>query len=163
MIKYQIMKTNIGLTAQNADAVAVELAKLLANEFVLYTKTRNAHWNVTGDNFHANHIFFESQYQKLDGLIDSVAERMRKIGHYAPATMKIYLELTHLTEYSERTNDGLGYMKDLLADHESIIEFIRGNITPFAEKYKDYGSSDFLTGLMESHEEMAWMIRSYFK
>ena len=163
MIKYQIMKTNIGLTAQNADAVAVELAKLLANEFVLYTKTRNAHWNVTGDNFHANHIFFESQYQKLDGLIDSVAERMRKIGHYAPATMKIYLELTHLTEYSERTNDGLGYMKDLLADHESIIEFIRGNITPFAEKYKDYGSSDFITGLMESHEEMAWMIRSYFK
>ncbi|GAA3977640.1 Dps family protein [Pedobacter ginsengiterrae] len=144
MIKYQIMKTNIGLTAQNADAVAVELAKLLANEFVLYTKTRNAHWNVTGDNFHANHIFFESQYQKLDGLIDSVAERMRKIGHYAPATMKIYLELTHLTEYSERTNDGLGYMKDLLADHESIIEFIRGNITPFAEKYKDYGSSDSL-------------------
>ncbi|WP_344768709.1 DNA starvation/stationary phase protection protein [Pedobacter ginsengiterrae] len=138
------MKTNIGLTAQNADAVAVELAKLLANEFVLYTKTRNAHWNVTGDNFHANHIFFESQYQKLDGLIDSVAERMRKIGHYAPATMKIYLELTHLTEYSERTNDGLGYMKDLLADHESIIEFIRGNITPFAEKYKDYGSSDSL-------------------
>lgn len=163
MIKYQIMKTNIGLTAQNADAVAVELAKLLANEFVLYTKTRNAHWNVTGENFHANHIFFESQYQKLDGLIDSVAERMRKIGHYAPATMKIYLELTHLTEYSERTNDGLGYMKDLLADHESIIEFIRGNITPFAEKYKDYGSSDFITGLMESHEEMAWMIRSYFK
>ncbi|KQN36302.1 DNA starvation/stationary phase protection protein [Pedobacter sp. Leaf41] len=157
------MKTNIGITEKNTDAVAVELAKLLADEFVLYTKTRNAHWNVTGDNFHANHIFFENQYKQLDELIDSVAERMRKIGHFAPATIKSYLELTQLTEYSERSNDGLGFMKDLLQDHESIIEFLRGNIVPFAEKYKDYGTSDFITGLMETHEEMAWMIRSYFR
>lgn len=157
------MKAKIGLTEKNADAVAAELAKLLADEFVLYTKTRNAHWNVTGDNFHAMHIFFEKQYIQLEDLIDSVAERMRKIGHYAPATMKAYLELTHLTEYSERTNDGPGYMKDLLSDHESIIDFLRGNVTPFAEKYKDYGTSDFITGLMETHEEMAWMIRSYFR
>ncbi|SEM89806.1 starvation-inducible DNA-binding protein [Chryseobacterium taichungense] len=157
------MKARIGLTEKNADTVAAELAKLLADEFVLYTKTRNAHWNVTGDNFHAMHIFFEKQYTQLEDLIDSVAERMRKIGHYAPATMKAYLELTHLTEYSERTNDGLGYMKDLLSDHESIIDFLRGNITPFAEKYKDYGTSDYITGLMETHEEMAWMLRSYFR
>lgn len=157
------MKTNIGITEKNTDAVAVELAKLLADEFVLYTKTRNAHWNVTGDNFHAKHIFFENQYKQLDELIDSVAERMRKIGHFAPATIKNYLELTQLTEYSERSNDGLGFMKDLLQDHESIIEFLRGNIVPFAEKYKDYGTSDFITGLMETHEEMAWMIRSYFR
>ncbi|ROS20213.1 starvation-inducible DNA-binding protein [Chryseobacterium nakagawai] len=158
-----IMKTKIGITEQNTRAVADQLAKLLADETLLYIKTRNAHWNVTGDNFHANHIFFEEQYKQLDELIDSVAERMRKIGHYAPATMKMYLELTHLTEYSDRTNDGLGYMKDLLADHENIIEFLRGNITPFAEEFKDFGTSDFITGLMETHEEMAWMIRSYFR
>jgi starvation-inducible DNA-binding protein len=157
------MKATIGITEKNTSAVSGELAKLLADEFVLYTKTRNAHWNVTGDNFHANHIFFENQYKQLDEIIDSVAERMRKIGHYAPASLKTYLELTHLTEYSERTNDGLGFMKDLLQDHESIIDFLRGNITPFANDYKDYGSSDFITGLLEIHEEMAWMIRSYFR
>lgn len=162
-LNLKIMKTNIGLTEQNTEAVAEQLAKLLADETVLYIKTRNAHWNVTGDNFHANHIFFEEQYKQIDELIDSVAERLRKIGHYAPATMKAYLELTHLTEYSERTNDGLGFMKDLLKDHESIIDFLRGNVTPFAEKYKDYGSSDFITSLIETHEEMAWMIRSYFR
>jgi len=157
------MKATIGITEKKTSAVSGELAKLLADEFVLYTKTRNAHWNVTGDNFHANHIFFENQYKQLDEIIDSVAERMRKIGHYAPASLKTYLELTHLTEYSERTNDGLGFMKDLLQDHESIIDFLRGNITPFANDYKDYGSSDFITGLLEIHEEMAWMIRSYFR
>lgn len=157
------MKANIGITQKQTDSVAIQLSKLLADEFVLYTKTRNAHWNVTGENFHAMHVFFEDQYNQLEKVIDRVAERMRKIGHYAPATLKIYLELTHLTEYNERSNDGLGFLKDLLKDHESIIEFIRGNITPFAEKYHDYGSSDFVTGVMETHEEMAWMIRSYFR
>ncbi|WP_339868480.1 DNA starvation/stationary phase protection protein [uncultured Algoriphagus sp.] len=157
------MQTTIGITQKNTDAVSIQLAKLLADEVILYIKTRNAHWNVTGNNFHALHLFFEEHYKQLDELVDSVAERMRKIGHYAPATMKMYLELTHLTEYRERSNDGQGFMKDLLADHESIIEFIRGNIVPFAEEFKDYGSSDFITGVMEKHEEMAWMLRSYFR
>jgi len=157
------MKAHIGLTEKDSDAVSIQLAKLLSDEFVLYTKTRNAHWNVTGADFHAMHIFFENQYKQLDDLIDSVAERIRKIGHFAPATMKLFLDLTHLTEYSERTNDGLGYMADLLADHESIIAFIRGNITPFADQNKDYGTSDFVTNVMEIHEEMAWMLRSYFR
>jgi len=155
------MKTNIGITAENRQAVSEQLAKLLADEYVLYTKTRNAHWNVEGPDFLSKHKFFEQQYGLLEGFIDSVAERIRKIGHYAPATLKNFLALTHLTEYSERKNDSLGYIKDLLADHETVIEFIRGNINPIADEYGDAGTSDYLTGLMEEHEEMAWILRSH--
>ncbi|MGN8055045.1 Dps family protein [Pedobacter sp. 22163] len=157
------MKTNIGISEENRSAVAAQLGKLLADEFVLYTKTRNAHWNVEGANFHSMHIFFEKQYGALDELMDSVAERIRKIGHYAPATVAQLLQLTHLTEQTDRKNDSLGFLKDLLADHDSIIEFLRGNIDPFANEFKDAGTSDYITGLMEKHEEMAWMIRSYMK
>ena len=112
--------------------------------------------------FHSMHLFFEGQYEKLDDIMDDVAERIRKIGHYAPATLKQVLELTQLTEYSERKNTE-DFIRDLLADHERIIEFIRGNIDPDAEKYKDFGSSDFVTGIMEEHESMAWMLRAFLK
>ena len=155
------MKTNIGISAENRQAVSEQLAKLLADEYVLYTKTRNAHWNVEGADFLSKHKFFEEQYGLLEGFIDSVAERIRKIGHYAPATLKNFLALTHLTEYSERKNDSLGYIRDLLADHETVIEFIRGNINPIADEYGDAGTSDYLTGLMEEHEEMAWILRAH--
>ncbi len=37
------MTTNIGITDSNRQAVSNELAKLLADEYVLCTKTRNAH------------------------------------------------------------------------------------------------------------------------
>jgi starvation-inducible DNA-binding protein len=109
------------------------------------------------------HLFFESQYDQLDEIMDSVAERIRTLGHYAPATLKSFLQLTHLAELTERTNDSLGFIRELLEDHESIIEFIRGNINPFANDYHDLGTSDFVTGLMEDHEKMAWMLRSHLK
>jgi starvation-inducible DNA-binding protein len=155
------MKTNIGINEANRKAVSDELAKLLADEFILYTKTRNAHWNIEGADFHTVHLFFESQYQQLEEVVDGVAERMRKIGHYAPATLNQFLQLTHLTEKLENSNNSQGYIKELLADHESIIMFLRGNITQFAEKFQDMGSSDYLTQLLETHEEMAWMLRAH--
>jgi len=157
------MKTNIGIKEADRQAVSDQLAKLLADEFVLYTKTRNAHWNIEGPDFHSMHVFFEQQYNELDEIMDSVAERIRKIGHYAPATLTQLLQLTHLTEKLDHKNDSLGFLKELLEDHESIIEFIRGNIDPFVSKYNDAGTSDFITGLMETHEGMAWMLRSHFR
>ncbi|PZR25247.1 MAG: DNA starvation/stationary phase protection protein [Citrobacter freundii] len=157
------MKTSIGIKEENRKAVAIQLSKLLADEFVLYTKTRNAHWNVEGPDFHAMHLFFESQYNQLDEIMDSVAERIRSIGHYAPATLKSFLQLTHLSELGERDNSSKDFIQELLNDHEAIIEFIRGNINPFANDYGDAGTSDFITGLMEQHEKLGWMLRSYFK
>jgi starvation-inducible DNA-binding protein len=29
------------------------------------------------------------------------------------------------------------------------------------DKFGDAGTSDFLTGLMEKHEKMAWMLRAF--
>ncbi len=60
-------------------------------------------------------------------------------------------------------NDSRSLIKKLLADHESIIAFIRGNIDEFADAHKDAGTSDYITGLMEKHEKIAWMLRAHIK
>src|SRR5271154_4793078 len=155
------MNTQIGITDANRKAVTKQLAHLLADEFILYTKTRKAHWIVEGPDFHSMHLFFESQYEQLDEIMDSVAERIRQLGHYAPATLKEFLELTHLTEKLGGNNNSQGFIKELLADHESIIIFLRENVNRFADDFMDAGTSDFITGLMEEHEKMAWMLRSH--
>lgn len=155
------MKTNIGISEKNLQAVSTDLTKVLADEFVLYTKTRNAHWNVEGPDFHSMHVFFEQQYDQLDETMDSVAERIRQLGHYAPATLQSFLQLTHLTEKLGEKNDALGFIKELLIDHENIIIFLRELINKFASEYGDAGTSDFITGLMEEHEKMAWMLRAH--
>jgi starvation-inducible DNA-binding protein len=157
------MEAKIGIKQENLAAVAHSLGKILADESVLYTKTRKAHWNVEGPDFHSKHIFFEKQYGELEQIIDDVAERIRTLGHYPPASLKEYLELTHLTEQSREKNDSLGYIKELLADHESILIHLRENINDYASSLHDIGSSDYITGLMETHEKMAWMLRAHLK
>ena len=111
------METNIGIKKDNLKAVCEILSKTLADEFLLYTKTRNAHWNIEGTDFHAMHKFFESQYEQLDETMDDVAERIRSLGHYAPATLASFLALTHLSENSRSKNDSQGFIQELLGDH----------------------------------------------
>lgn len=155
------MKPNIGISEEHRAEISQVLSHILADEFVLYTKTRNAHWNIEGPDFHAMHIMFESQYNELAEIIDNVAERIRTLGHYAPATLKQMLQLTHLTEQTREKNDSSGFIKELLSDHESIVINIRTQINRLAEKLKDIGTSDYLTGLTQYHEKLAWMLRSH--
>lgn len=147
----------------NSQAVADELIRILADENLLYIKSKNAHWNIEGPDFYDMHVFFESQYVQLDKMIDSVAERIRTIGHYAPATLKSYLSFTHLTEQTLEKNDSQGFIRELLADHQSLILILRGHIKSFGDEFQDLGTADFITGLMQTHEKMAWFLRSHLK
>ncbi|SFJ00108.1 Dps family protein [Myroides guanonis] len=156
------MKTSIGIKEEARQRIAEFLSVILADEHILYTKTRNAHWNVEGSDFHAMHLFFEEQYGELEGVIDEIAERIRQIGHYAPGTLKSFLELTRLTEAKEGKNDSTSYIKELKADHESIIIHIRENIE-WIEDANDNGTADFLIAIMQGHEKQAWMLRAHLK
>lgn len=157
------MEAHIGIKPENLVKAAQRLAVMLADEMVLSTKTRNAHWNVEGTDFYSKHTFFDSQYEQLDEIIDAMAERIRSMGHYAPASFKEWLQLTRLTEQSRSANTSEGFIKELLADHESIIRHLRENIHPLAEEHHDVGSSDLVTEWMEIHEKMAWMLRAHLK
>jgi starvation-inducible DNA-binding protein len=86
------MKAEIGMKPVNTAEVAQSLNKLLADEHVLYIKTRRAHWNVEGPDFLTIHRFFEEQYKQLEQMIDDIAERIRTIGHYTEATLAVFLQ-----------------------------------------------------------------------
>ena len=156
------MKTNIGIKEKDTAAVAEILNKLLADHNVLYVKARNAHWNIEGPDFHAQHLFFETIYDALAETIDEIAERVRAIGHYAVGSLKDFLDLTQLSEDKPAKNDSQSYIKALLNDYESIIISIRENIET-VEKHGDAGTEDFLVGIMEEHEKTAWMLRAHLK
>lgn len=156
------MKVNIGITEKNRQAVAAELNKLLADEHILYNKTRNYHWSIEGPSFMEFHKLYEQQYTDLAETIDEIAERIRTIGHFAEGRLKEIVKLASLDEPAAPT-DQASQIANLEADHEIIIVRLRKLIKDFDEKYKDIGSSDFVTGLLKQHEKMAWMLRSYLR
>ena len=152
---------NIGISEENRQAITDQLSKILADEFVLYSKTLNFHWNVEGPDFHSVHLYLETLYEEQQEVVDTVAEKIRALGHYVPATLKDYSQLTHLTEKAKGGNDSQSVFAELLEDHESIIIFLREEIKPISDKWQAEGISDYVTGLMEQHEKTAWMLRSH--
>ncbi|HVZ58106.1 MAG TPA: DNA starvation/stationary phase protection protein [Chitinophagaceae bacterium] len=156
------MNAHIGLTEAQSQAVAVILNQLLADEQVLYAKTRNYHWNYEGGNFMEMHKFYEGQYEALADMIDDLAERIRQLGHFAQGRLKDYVKAARLTEPAYTTEQDK-QVQNLLDDHETLIRQLRQDIDVVDNEHKDAGTTDFLTGLMQQHEKMAWMLRAYLR
>jgi starvation-inducible DNA-binding protein len=156
------MTLNIGITDKNRKALVTTLNKVLADEVVLNTKTRNYHWNVVGPQFNDLHKFFEAQYNELNEIVDEVAERARTLGGRALGTLAEFTQHTRLKERPGDRPDARGMIADLLADHETLIRELRDDIES-ADKAGDAGTNDFLTGLLEKHEKMAWMLRAFLE
>jgi len=164
------MQPNIGVSTENRKKSAQALNLLLSDEFVLYTKTLNFHWNIESLHFHDLHKFLEAQYEEILEIVDSVAERVRAIGYNSFGTMQEYLKHTRLKEepvYAKATPGTAGkvpsdkdMLKKLLQDHEAIIRTLRVDQEVAMTTYKDAGTSNFLLNLLEQHEKMAWMLRS---
>jgi starvation-inducible DNA-binding protein len=159
ILKETLLKVNIGLTEKQLKQSSDWLNILLGDEYLLYTKTRNYHWNVEGQQFHSRHLFFEEQYKELDEIIDATAERVRNLGHYAAGTMNAFLEKNDLSERKGQ-QDAAMMISNLLKDHETIIQKLRTGIELMQNKFKDAGTSDFITGILGKHEKMAWMLRA---
>ncbi len=51
----------------------------------------------------------------------------------------------------------------LLADHETVVRQLRTDLDVSMNRHHDAGTSDFLTGLMERHEKMSWMLRAFLE
>jgi starvation-inducible DNA-binding protein len=154
---------DIGLLDTERQAVIGILNTVLADEFLLYTKSRRFHWNVEGPNFSELHALFEKQYEQLEAIIDDVAERARALGGVAAGTLEEYLGLTRLSEEPGRAHDARGMIAALLADHERLIRTLRVDLESCSDDFGDEGTMDFLTGLMQMHEKMAWMLRAHLR
>ena len=154
----------LGLAPLTRKRVVEALQTLLADELVLYLKTRNFHWNVEGPTFYQLHKLFEAQYEQLDVVMDDVAERIRAVGGYALGSMNECLKLNRVPEINGETRSDPAMRMELLLlrDHELLIRELRTLIDTFDE-WGDTGTQDFVTGVMEAHEKMAWMLRALVK
>jgi len=151
----------IGIEEQQRANIAQMLNLILADEHVLYIKLRNYHWNVTGMFFQALHGLFEEQYDDIAEKIDDIAERIRSLGFFSAGSMEEFQQMTRLKESGNQNGNAEQMIKNLLADHEAIIQILRLDINHLESDYNDTGTTDFLTGLMQMHEKMAWMLRSH--
>lgn len=155
------MHMDTGINTEDRAKVVESLSTVLADAYMLYLKTHNFHWNVTGPMFSSLHVMFEEQYTEQWNALDDIAERIRTLGHFAPATYKRYAELSNIKEEPDVLS-AKDMIRQLVDGNEIITRTLRAGVK-IADEIDDFPTADLLTTRMEVHEKNAWMLRSFLE
>lgn len=139
-------------------AVAEALKTALADSYALYLKTLGVHWNVTGPSFYGLHKLTDAQYQELHSAADSIAERIRALGHVAPASFSEFRAASCVdveTPHKSTTE----MLTELVSDNEAVARRML-EASNIAEDAGDKFTEDMLIHRIGIHEENAWMLRA---
>lgn len=137
------------------------LKTILSNTYLIYTKTQNYHWNVTGVYFKPLHELFESQYQELAEKIDEIAERIRMLGAVAPGAMSEFLRHTTLSESLDKLS-WQEMLTSLISDHESQNNLLQESAVLMSDA-GDEVSAGLMADLQTMHQMMLWVLKSHLE
>lgn len=141
--------------------IAEMLKPILADQFILYTKARNYHWNITGNMFLEFHKKFEELYDELATDIDETAERIRTYGLNAPGTMSEFLKLSTLKEEAEGNYpDQFEMIKKIADDYDFLSSRVREIGYEIQSKFNDEVTAGKLFSLAERYEKHVWLLKS---
>jgi starvation-inducible DNA-binding protein len=149
---------DIGIDAATRKKIAGALEQVFADTYALYTKTHTYHWNVEGPRFGQLHLLFETQYNELWTALDLIAERIRTLGHYAPALESVGAKATLKPDDKAPGEDGM--LANLAAGNEAVVRAARTALKA-AEEAGDQASADLMTQRVSVGEKAAWMLRAH--
>lgn len=149
------------MTKGSKDKVVKSLSKLLADSYVLYLKTQNYHWNVTGPYFNTLHTMFQAQYEDLAAANDLLAERLRALDVKAPGSFAAFLKLTDVKE--ETGNPAATQMiRNLMKDQETLAKAAQA-VLDAAEAMGDEPTVDLAIERMQVHQKNHWMLKAHLE
>lgn len=143
------------------DKLVESMKVVLATSFSFALKTQGYHWNVEGIYFSQFHKLFGKIYEEVFTAIDNIAEEIRALDAYAPASLGRFYQLSLISD--EVNVPGVKDMcRKLIEDSDKIQESLMATYTE-ADSQKQLGLANFLQGRMEIHKKHAWMLKSSIK
>ena len=163
------MSTAVALKTAPALATPTELEKsprnelveslnaILADVFVLYVKTKNFHWHVSGPHFRDYHRLFEEQADEILSISDAIAERVRKIGG---TTLRSIGDIQRTRTLSDNDH-GFVAAREMLSElREDNLALIAGfrSAHELASKARDVATTSLLENWIDMAETRAWFL-----
>jgi starvation-inducible DNA-binding protein len=143
------------------DDLIEQMKVSLATTFAFYLKAHGFHWNVEGANFPQYHEFLGGLWEETFGAVDPIAEHLRTLNSYAPASFTRYSELSLIKE-EVNIPTAMSMMTKLTTDNATVIDQLT-KTQALAEQNKKMGLANFLQDRIDAHEKHGWMLRSIIK
>src|SRR5512146_1273053 len=114
------LATTTDLTSQEVRAITEALNPLVADAFALYVKTKNFHWHLSGSHFRDYHLLFDEHAEAIFGSIDTLAERVRRIGGTTIRSISHISQLQTISDDNDEFVSAGEMAQRLLADNRHM-------------------------------------------
>jgi len=151
------LATPTDLRSEEVGAIAEAVNPLIADAFALYVKIKNYHWHLSGSHFRGYHLLFDEHAESLFGSIDTMAERMRRIG---ATTIRSISHITKLQTIKDDNNEFVSaerMIQTLIDDNRHLAEGERAAIN-ICEQNRDTPTSNILQDILDETEKRTWFL-----
>ena len=138
-----------------------QLKTILGTNFGLYFKSHAYHWNIEGADFVQYHTYLGDFYDQVFDNTDTIAEKLRMLGAYAPVSLTRIHELSDVEE-DTAIPDARTMFSNLNKANERMIYHLRAGIVA-ADSANEPAIGNFLQDLLDQHQKHAWFFRSIIK
>jgi starvation-inducible DNA-binding protein len=137
--------------------ITTALRQLLADAFVLYLKTKNFHWHMTGQHFRDYHLLLDEHAEQIFAMTDDIAERARKIGG---TTLRSIGDIARHQRLKDNDNESVApkqMLAELSADNQALTRYFR-SAHETCEKYNDVATASLIEVWIDQTERRTWFL-----
>jgi len=151
------LDTPTDLSSEAVREVSAALNGLVADAFALYVKTKNFHWHVSGPHFRDYHLLLDEQAEQLQGSIDILAERARKVGGTTIRSIGQIAKLQRVKDNDQDYVASLDMLCELMNDNKAQIKHMR-EAHEIADKHEDVATASLLENFIDEAEKRCWFL-----
>jgi starvation-inducible DNA-binding protein len=153
-------KTKNPLSEEKRDQIIEMLNARLADALDLHTQSKQAHWNVKGDQFYQLHLLFDEIATATDEYVDLIAERITQLGGTANGTARDAAKNSSLPEYPHDIYDCDSHVEALSNALSAFSKQLVQNIDD-TDELDDMGTNDMLVEIMRGVDKYLWFVEAH--
>ena len=152
-------KTNVpdGFDTEQVKNLSSVLNALLADAFVLYLKTKNFHWHMSGQHFRDYHLLLDEHAGQIFEITDAIAERVRKVGGTTIRSIGHIARLQRIADNDQEFVPARDMLLELHSDNKAFVESLRA-AHEVTSKANEYATTTLIEVWIDEAERRAWFL-----
>ena len=154
----ETIETSGDLGPRAVEEISAALRELLADVFVLYLKTKNFHWHMSGSHFRDYHLLLDEHADQIFAMTDDIAERARKIGGTTLRSIGDVARHQRLKDNDQEEVSPKEMLAELQADNQQLTRALRA-AHQLCEEHNDAATTSLIENWLNETERRTWFLR----
>jgi starvation-inducible DNA-binding protein len=151
------LATRTDLTAAAVKDIVGAMNAILADVFVLYVKTKNFHWHMSGPHFRDYHLLLDEHADQLFAMTDPIAERIRKLGGLTLKSIGQISRSQRVLDNDAEYVEPLDMLAELAEDNKALTGRLR-EAHNVCDEGRDVATASLIEVWIDEAERRTWFL-----